>query len=90
MALSIAVTGLAAFVTYLVAGTAASGSALYGWSILAVLRILVAPLFALDFLVSVLFAPTRTAGVALLVATGIEAAVFACFAFILLNPFQSD
>jgi hypothetical protein len=44
-----------------------------------VLRILVAPLLALFFFVSVLFAPNRSGRITLLVVTIIEAAVFASF-----------
>ena len=76
-ALAIAATGLAALGCYLAAQTAAAGSSLHSWSALAVLRILVAPLFALGFFLSGLFAPNRAARIALFVATLSEAAGFA-------------
>jgi hypothetical protein len=87
-ALVIAATGLAAFIDYVAARTAEADSILHAWSALAVLRILVAPLFALAFFLSVLFAPNRSSRIALLVATVIEAAVFAYVAVIWLHPFR--
>ena len=74
---AIAATGLAAFVVYFAAQTAGAGSLLHSWSGLAVLRILVAPLLALAFLLSGLFASSRSSRIALFVAALIEAAVFA-------------
>jgi hypothetical protein len=74
-ALAIAATGLAA-------------SILRSWSALAVLRILVAPLFALAFFLSGLFAPNRSSRIALFVATLIEAAIFAYVALIWFHPFR--
>ena len=59
-ALAIAATGLAAFLDYLVEQTADASSILRSWSALAVLRILVAPLFALVFFLSGLLAPNRS------------------------------
>ena len=76
-ALAIAVTGVVACIEFLAARAAfQAGSILSAWSSLAVLRILVAPLFALTFLLSGLFAPNRSYRIALLVATVIEATVF--------------
>ena len=89
VALCIATTGFAALIVYVATRAGAAGSALHTWSALAVLRILIAPLFALVFLLSGLFAPNRTARFALLIATVVEAAVFASAAFILLQPFSS-
>src|SRR5204863_3146649 len=78
VALAIALTGVAACIEFLAARTAfRAGSILPAWSGLAVLRILVAPLFALTFLLSGLFAPSRSARIALIVATVIETAIFA-------------
>lgn len=85
-ALAIAATGLGAFLSYVAAQTAAAGSSLHSWSALAVLRILVAPLFALGFLVSGLFAPTRASRAALFVATLIEATGFVWVASMWIRP----
>src|SRR5436309_3778032 len=64
-------------------------SAANAWSALASLRILIAPLFALAFLLSAVMAPSRSSRLALLVATAIEASVFVWVAFIWFHPFQS-
>ena len=89
VALCIATTGLAALIDYVAPRTAHASSILQAWSALAGLRILGAPLFALAFLLSGLFAPNRSSRIALLVATAIEAAIFASVAFIWLHPFRS-
>ena len=89
VALCIATTAVVALVDYGATRTAGAGSILGSWSVLAVLRILVAPLFALVFLVCGLFAPDRAFRVALFIATAIEAAVLASGAFILFLPFRS-
>ena len=88
-ALCIATTGLVALIGYVAARTAGAGSILQTWSALASLRILSAPLFTLAFLLSGLFAPNRSSRIALLVATAIEAAVFAYVAFVWFHPFRS-
>jgi hypothetical protein len=88
-ALGIAITGLAAFIDYVVARTAEAPSILHAWSALAVLRILVAPLLAPAFLLSGLVAPNRSSRIALLVATVSEVAVFASIAFIWFHSSQS-
>ena len=80
-ALGIAATALGAFIAYVAARTAGASSLLHSWSALVGLRILVAPLCALVFFLSGLFAPNRRARIALLAATAIEAAVFAYVAF---------
>src|SRR6267143_1849606 len=85
-ALGVAATGLAALIGYVAARTADAPSLLHTWSALAALRILVAPLVALSFLLSGLLAPNRSARFALLVATVIEAAVFAYVAFVWFHP----
>jgi hypothetical protein len=85
-ALGIAATAVGAFMTYLAARTAGASSMLYAWSGLAGFRILVGPLFALAFFLSCLFAPTRRARIALLVATLIEAVVFAGVALMWFHP----
>jgi hypothetical protein len=89
VALGIAATGLAAFIAYVASRTADAGSVLHTWSAPASLRILGAPLFGLAFLLSGLFAPNRASRIVLLVATAIEAAVFAYVAFTWLRPFRS-
>jgi hypothetical protein len=74
----IAATGLAALIEYVMARTAGAPPSVPDiWSTLAVLRILAGPLLASAFLLSGLFAPNRSFRIALLVATAIEAAVFA-------------
>jgi hypothetical protein len=83
-ALAIAATGVVALIDYLVAQSLDPKSAFYSWSALAVLRIIVAPLFALLFLLSGLFAPNRSLRVALLVATVVEAVVFGVPALMML------
>ena len=85
-ALAIAATGLAAFIDYVAAQSADAGSILHSWSAVASLRILVAPLFALAFVLSGLFAPDRFSRIALLVAGLIEAAVFVYVALLWSHP----
>jgi hypothetical protein len=80
-ALVVAATALAAFGTFVAARTAGASSVLSSWSGLVSLRILAAPLCALIFFLSGVFAPNRRARIALLAATAIEAAVFAYVAF---------
>jgi hypothetical protein len=76
--LAIGCTSLAAVVVYLGSMGADSGDLLRSWSAFAVLRIFLAPLFTVLFLLSALFAPSRWARMSLLAATTIEAASFAC------------
>ena len=90
VALCIAATSLAALIDYVAQRTADAGSILHTWSALAPLRILNAPLFALVFLLSGLFAPNRSSRIALLVATAIEVVAFASVAFIWFRPFRSQ
>lgn len=85
-ALAIAATGVAAVVDYVAARTAEASSIVHAWSALAVLRILAAPLLTLAFFLSVLFAPNRSSRIALLVATVVEATVFAYVALIWFLP----
>jgi len=89
VALAIATTGLVALIDYIAPRTADTGSILHTWSALAGLRILSAPLFVLAFLLSGLFAPNRSSRIALLVATAIEAVVFAYVALVWFHPFRS-
>ena len=76
VALAIAATALAAFIAHVTARAAGASSMLYASSSLAGLRILVAPLFALAFFLSGLFAPNRAARITLFGVTVIEAGVF--------------
>lgn len=89
VALGFASTGVAALVDYVASRTAGAHSILQAWSALAVPRILAAPLFALGFLVAGLFAPNRSSRIALLVATAVEAGVFACLAYFWIPSFRS-
>jgi hypothetical protein len=75
-ALVIAATGLASLAVCVAARTAHAGPAINSWSAFAVLRVLVAPLIALAFLVCGAFAPLRPARLALCAATISEAVVF--------------
>jgi hypothetical protein len=86
LALAVAATALAAFIAHVLARAAGSSSMLYAWSSLAGLRILVAPLFALAFFLSGLFAPNRASRITLLGVTVIEAGVFAYAALIWFRP----
>ena len=76
-ALVVAGTGLASLGVCLMVRTADPSPLVRSSSAFAVLRILVAPLVALAFLVSGAFAPLRPARIALCAATISEAAVFA-------------
>ena len=71
-ALAIAATGVAAIVPALTAGANENT-----WSAFAFLRMLLSPFPGLLWFVSALFAPTRRPRLALLAATGMEAAAFA-------------
>ena len=84
-ALVIAATGVASLGVCLAARTAAAGSAVQSSSALAVLRILVAPLLALVFLVSGATAPRFPARLALCAATLSEIGVFVCWLVLLLR-----
>lgn len=78
LCLALAVTGLAAAILYAVGRHAMPPSPLAMWAGLSVLRILVAPLLALAFLVCALITPYRSPRLAFLAATAIEAALTAC------------
>jgi hypothetical protein len=75
-AVAIAATGIAALADYLVPHHAASGSFLGAWSLLAPIRLLLAPLLAIAFFLSFVFAPTRAPRIAFLGASAIEMVVF--------------
>ncbi|MFI5209385.1 MAG: hypothetical protein ACHQ2E_02970 [Gemmatimonadales bacterium] len=78
--LAVTATGLAATLTWFAARALGPSPLLDGWASAAVLRILVAPLFVLFFLLSGLLAPNRSARITLLAATAIEAVAFAAVA----------
>jgi hypothetical protein len=82
IAMVMAATALAAFVEVLTWRGAGPRSVASGWAALASLRILIAPLFGLAFVVSAVFAPGRNPRLALLAATAMEAMVF-CAHFLL-------
>jgi hypothetical protein len=75
-ALATATTSAAALVVYLAGQRTAALPIIHTWSPLAVLRILVAPLFALAFILSGVFAPSRSCRIALFAAALIEAVIF--------------
>jgi hypothetical protein len=87
-ALAVATTGVAALATYLVRSNVTLGSNIAKWSELSPLRILLAPLLAIAFILSALFAPTRTARTALLFAGVIEMVVFIWVALTWFHPFH--
>jgi hypothetical protein len=84
LALIVAVTALMALIGYVVGQTADRSSAFYAWGAFAVLRLIVAPLFALGFFLATIFAPSRPARISLFVATAIEAVAFGTVAVRLL------
>ncbi len=84
LTLAIAATGLAAALDYAIPPST-SGPSVSVWSALAPLRLLVAPLFALAFLLSTLFAPRRSVRIPLFAATVIETAAFAYFVLALVH-----
>jgi hypothetical protein len=76
LCLAVAVTGPTAAILFAV-GRHATPSPLATWAGLSVLRLLVAPLLALTFLVCALFTPHRSPRFAFLAATAMEAVVTA-------------
>ena len=76
LSLSVAVTGVTAAILFAV-GRHAAPSLLATWADFSVLRILVAPLLALTFLVCTILSPHRSPRFAFLAATVMEAAVSA-------------
>ena len=84
--LAVASTSLAAFLVNVAPMVFDSHSSLHSWSAFASLRILVAPLFAMFFLLSGLFAPSRSARISLVAAATIEVAVFAYVALTWFHP----
>jgi len=88
VALAITTTGIAALVDYLLPRSPNADSYVGALSALSPLRILLAPLCAIAFFLSGLFAPVRSCRIAFLSATAIEVVVFVSVALILLHPFQ--
>lgn len=78
LCLAVAVTGLTAAILFAAGRHAMPPSPLVMWAGLSLLRILVAPLLALGFLVCALLTPYRSPRLAFLAATAIEAALTAC------------
>ena len=76
LGLAVAFTGVTAAILFAV-GRHATASPLATWAGFSVLRILIAPLFALTFLVCTIFSPYRSPRVALLSATMMEGGVSA-------------
>jgi hypothetical protein len=76
LGIAVAVTGVTAAILFAV-GRHATGSPLATWAAFSVLRILVAPLLALTFLVCTIFSPYRFPRIALLAATVMEGIVTA-------------
>lgn len=85
-ALLVAATSVAACVVHITAGSAGAGSFQQSWSTAAILRILVAPLCAIAFFLSALFAPLRSARTVLAMACGAEVLALAAVAFTWLRP----
>jgi len=84
--LSVALTGAAAVVLFVIGRHATAPSPLATWGAFSVLRILLAPVLAPAFLISGLLSPHRSPRFALLAATVIEVAVGAYAAFVWFLP----
>jgi hypothetical protein len=89
LGLAVAVTGVTAAILFAI-GRHATLSPLATWAGLSVLRILVAPLLALTFLVCTILSPHRSARFACLAATVMEAAVSAYGGFVWFVPLFFD
>ncbi len=81
-AVLVAVSGAVAAILFVVGRHAVGPSTLATWASLSVLRILVAPLLALVFLLAGEAAPHRSPRLALLAAAFVEVAVCACGGFV--------
>jgi energy-converting hydrogenase Eha subunit A len=79
-------TGILALANFLPFRYGTIGSTLGAWSMLAPLRILLAPALAIVFLISGLFSPTRWTRIAFLSATAVETVVFVWVALIWFHP----
>jgi len=89
LSLGVAVTGVSAATLFAI-GRHAEPSPLVTWAALSVLRILVAPLLALAFLVSALMSPYRYPRLAFFGATVMEVAVSAYGGFVWFFPLLFD
>jgi hypothetical protein len=89
LALALAVTGVSAAVLFAV-GRQATMSPLATLAMASVLRILVAPLFAITFVVFAVFSPYRAPRVAFLAASAVEVVVSAYGAFVWVAPLLLD
>jgi hypothetical protein len=78
VASGVALSAVGALIVYVAAHNTDAHSAPNAWSGLAVLRVFATPLFGLAFLLAGLFAPTRITRFIVLIAAGIEGAVFGC------------
>jgi len=78
LALLSAASGVLAAIVYAIGTTTGGTGILQQWANFAVLRILIAPLFALAFLLSGLIAPTGRLRALLLSATAVETLAFSC------------
>lgn len=83
----IAATGVAAIVADLVRRNTQLGPLPGGWSDLSPLRLLLAPLLAVAFVLAMLFAPTRSSRIVFLCAGVIETVVFVWGALLWFHPF---
>jgi hypothetical protein len=84
--LAVAVTGLTAAALFAIGRHAAAPSPIAIWAALSVLRILVAPLLALTFLVCTVLSPYRIPRLAFIAVTVTEAAVSAYGGFVWFVP----
>src|SRR4029434_1104800 len=89
VAIVVATTGLLALIGYLALQHPALAADLPWWFALSPIRILVAPLFALLFLLAALFAPNRFARIALLAAVVVEGGIFLWVLLIWVRGFRS-
>jgi hypothetical protein len=90
IAIATGMTGLAAALIFMVGRTATAPSPLAVWAAFSVLRILIAPLLALAFLLSAAMSPFRWHRFALLAASFMELAVTAYAAVIWFVPLFVD
>jgi hypothetical protein len=89
LVLTVAITGVTAVVLFAV-GRHSGPSPLATWVALSVLRILVAPLLALAFLVCAVLSPHRSPRLGLLAAAALETAVSAYGGFVWFAPLLFD
>jgi hypothetical protein len=85
LSFAIAITAIAAAIIFAIDRHEVS-SPLATWAAFSVLRILIAPLFMLTFLVCAFFSPHRTTRIAFVIATALEAAVSTYGGFVWFVP----